>query len=449
MDFWKMMLARKQGGGGGSGGKSSLITFESTPDEIVKKYPIVLMEDTIFVRISSATPTRDELIGGFVGSPLDGTDGQMRCFSILGQFEPEKSNQLFAVEVDETLKNATAVVTYDGEIVLGCFDKEAAAIMSVILGYDAPPGIWVSIAWLGSNAEKWEFALAYNAKEPEEEWINDGDTHIWIELPEDRKSPMLGLAVNGSVTVDWGDGTTPDTLTGTSSTYSDVLWTPRHEYAKGGEHVITVTVVEGQATFGGSGGAAGGTYLLRNSTSDDGRNHAYRYAIKRVELGSGVLTVATTGLGYCHNLREVKLPDSMVIFGGNSLSFCRNLERFIMHSNGSTLGSSMFSNCENLKEVVLAETLASIPSSTFSNCSTLTYIKIPAKVSNVASGAFQNCYSMKVYDFTDHSAVPTLGATSAFNNIPADCEIRVPASLADEWKAANNWSNYADHIVGV
>ena len=38
---------------------------------------------------------------------------------------------------------------------------------------------------------------------------------------------------------------------------------------------------------------------------------------------------------------------------------------------------------------------------------------------------------------------------NAFNNISADCEIRVPAALADEWKAATNWSTYADHIVGV
>ena len=54
-----------------------------------------------------------------------------------------------------------------------------------------------------------------------------------------------------------------------------------------------------------------------------------------------------------------------------------------------------------------------------------------------------------VYDFTRHTAVPTLSNTNAFNNISADCEIRVPAALADEWKAATNWSTYASYIVGV
>jgi uridine kinase len=54
-----------------------------------------------------------------------------------------------------------------------------------------------------------------------------------------------------------------------------------------------------------------------------------------------------------------------------------------------------------------------------------------------------------IYDFTQHTAVPTLANTEAFYNIPADCEIRVPAALADEWKAATNWSTYASKIVGV
>lgn len=281
----------------------------------------------------------------------------------------------------------------------------------------------------------------------EEKWIGDGNTHIWVEFSEERKSPLMGLAVDGSVSVDWGDGTAPDVLTGTSTTYSDVLWTPRHEYSKGGEYVITLTV-DGQVTFGGGQGAGSGAYLLRNSTGEDYRNYAYRNAIKRVELGEGIYAVGSNGLSYCHNLKELKFPESKVSFGGNSLSSCKNIESFIMPNNGTSIGQNMFSSCDNLKNVVLAEHVTIIPNNVFSSCTTLTYIKIPGKVYSLANGVFQNCYSMKICDFTDHSAVPTLG-TNAFNNIPADCEIRVPAALAEEWKAANNWSTYADYIVGV
>ena len=56
---------------------------------------------------------------------------------------------------------------------------------------------------------------------------------------------------------------------------------------------------------------------------------------------------------------------------------------------------------------------------------------------------------MKYYDFTALTAIPTLSNTNAFTSIPADCEIRVPAALADKWKTATNWAAHAKYIVGV
>lgn len=79
----------------------------------------------------------------------------------------------------------------------------------------------------------------------------------------------------------------------------------------------------------------------------------------------------------------------------------------------------------------------------------LTNLTIPSSVTHIDGGAFNFCTAMAFYDFTSHTAVPTLAATSAFANIPEDCVIRVPAALAEEWKSAENWSTYADYIVGV
>ena len=54
---------------------------------------------------------------------------------------------------------------------------------------------------------------------------------------------------------------------------------------------------------------------------------------------------------------------------------------------------------------------------------------------------------MAIYDFTNHTSVPTLENTNAFTGIPSDCKIKVPESLLEEWKAATNWSTYANKIV--
>jgi hypothetical protein len=56
---------------------------------------------------------------------------------------------------------------------------------------------------------------------------------------------------------------------------------------------------------------------------------------------------------------------------------------------------------------------------------------------------------MTYCDFTSHTSVPTLAHTSAFKDIPADCEFLVPAALYDEWIAATNWSTLASQIVAV
>jgi hypothetical protein len=91
-----------------------------------------------------------------------------------------------------------------------------------------------------------------------EEWIGDGNTYIWITLSEGRTSPMLGVCPKGTVTVDWGDGTTPDVLTGSST--STVQWTPTHEYAEPGDYIIKLTV-EGEMGLRGSSSS----YILRYS----------------------------------------------------------------------------------------------------------------------------------------------------------------------------------------
>lgn len=56
--------------------------------------------------------------------------------------------------------------------------------------------------------------------------------------------------------------------------------------------------------------------------------------------------------------------------------------------------------------------------------------------------------SLKCLDFSRATAVPALTSLSGLG-IPADCEIKVPVTLYEEWLAATNWVNYADYITYV
>jgi hypothetical protein len=96
----------------------------------------------------------------------------------------------------------------------------------------------------------------------------------------------------------------------------------------------------------------------------------------------------------------------------------------------------------------LNDSITLIGQACFSSCKSLKEIIVPASVYSIEQQGFYGCISVTYIDFTKLSAVPTLDNANAFTSIPADCEIRVPKALEEEWKAATNWSTYADYIVG-
>ena len=298
---------------------------------------------------------------------------------------------------------------------------------------------------------------------------DDGKTRIYIRLEEGRTSPMLGVCPNGTVTVDWGDGTTPDTLTGTDTTV--VKWTPNHAYAAPGEYVIKLTV---DGTMGFYGTATSNQYsaILRYSSASDNRNYVYRNSIEKIELGSSVTSIASNAFYNCYSLASIIIPDGVTSIESNAFRHCYSLTSITIPDSVTSIANIAFSACYSLPSITIPDSVTSIADNAFSTCYSLLSITIPNSVTSIANNAFgycyslasitipngvtkiesvafSNCYSVAFYDFSNHTSVPTLSNTNAFGSIAADCQIRVPAALVNAWKTATNWSTYADHIVGV
>ena len=298
---------------------------------------------------------------------------------------------------------------------------------------------------------------------------DDGKTRIYIRLEEGRTSPMLGVCPNGTVTVDWGDGTTPDTLTGTST--STVKWTPNHAYAAPGEYVIKLTV-DGAMGFYGDSIANQYSAILRYSSDADTRNTFYQNHVRKIEIGSYVTSIGTYAFQYCYALASITIPNSMISIGDYAFRYCHTLTSITIPNSMIIIGNYIINDCHALTSITIPNSVKSIRGNAFNNCHTLASITIPNSVTSIGTYVFIYCYALAsitipnsvksignytfaycrgiaFYDFSSHTSVPTLANTNAFTNIASDCQIRVPASLVDAWKAATNWSTYADQIVGV
>lgn len=226
---------------------------------------------------------------------------------------------------------------------------------------------------------------------------DDGKTRIFIHLEEGRTSPMLCCCPNGTVSIDWGDGTTPDVLTGASTT--SIRFTPKHNYNFPGDYIITLTI-DGEVGFAGT--ATYGGRILSAETSVGILNTVYSYTVKKIILGD-----------------NVNLSDS--INGFYNLSGLQSVT--ISNVSNSSIGLLCFSYDYALAKVTILD-----------------------GINLIQSNAFSGCYGVGIYDFSKRTSIPALESTNVFKNIPGDCKIYVPEHLYNEWLNATNWSVYAGQI---
>ena len=275
-----------------------------------------------------------------------------------------------------------------------------------------------------------------------DDWVvGDGKTRLHISIPTDYRTDLL-LAINQTISrgvlVNWGDGSEIET----SNRTGDVTF--NHHYPKSGDYIIELDVAEGcELTLGSE------SYSQSLLGGSDSNKETYCLLLKKAEIGSNVNTIGATAFQKCYNLSHISISEGVTTFKNYAFDSCyhlsiANVPRSISINDGLT-----FKYCRSLSQFHIADGVTTICKEMFSNCSSLTTINIPGSVTSIDYRAFFSCKFMKYYDFTDHTSIPALSNSNAFNEIPSDCEIRVPAALVDEWKAATNWSTYASQIVGV
>ena len=322
---------------------------------------------------------------------------------------------------------------------------------------------------------------------------DDGKTRLYVDVDTETWDDFVlwyWQSVANAVTVDWGDGS--NTETGQVS--GDVTLT--HVYQAAGKYMITMDVSDG-------------AYARLNTLFAHGAedyNQGRMAMLEKIEIGARVNRINSRAFFAASRMKSITIPTGVTFAGGRIFEQCTSLcaivlptilnqiqsfynasrlrtislckgtditqEMFISNTGVSRLNGRVqtadtvqsllyanittvngvvghFNGCRALLEATIPADATTFIAAAFRGDTSLRKVTCLGDIASIPAQVFQYCYPLRFVDFIHCTAVPTLANVNAFDATHPQLEIRVPASLADAWKAATNWSSLADHIVGV
>ena len=249
----------------------------------------------------------------------------------------------------------------------------------------------------------------------------DGKTRLYITVPasamEGEPPPRadvplyISQTVANGVSIDWGDGSAAQTLSGTGNVNTT------HHYNAAGDYVIALTVAEGCEL--GLGWKTS-SYCVMGSTSNSSSSNGasgYRTMLKMCSIGSGVTSIGSYAFSYCYSLSSINIPDNVTSIGDNAFSYCYSLSSTNIPDSVTSIGIRAFYNCNGLSSV-----------------------NIPDNVTSIGGFAFRYCDSLK-YVYFNSSTPPTI-QSATFSSIADDCIFSIPAGSLSAYQSATNYTGF-------
>ena len=381
---------------------------------------------------------------------------------------------------------AVNFIDYDGTVLYSYSESDALALTELP---DNPTHSGLTSQGWNWTLEQIKSQLAAMPGAPV--WVgqmyitDDGKTRIYCHFEKGRLAPYLGLGTDGTVIVDWGDGSNPDTLTGMSLT---TAVTVQHTYASAGDYVITLTAENGSFAFFGTSNVA---HILKTSADTTTNvSRVYANCIQRIEIGdkanigtyafyycyslasitipSSVTSIGSSAFYYCNSLASITIPSSVTSIdeyllnncnglasiaipssvtsiGGNAFRYCYSLASITIPSSVTSIGRYLLSNCNSLASIAISSSVTSISNGAFNVCYSLTSITIPSSVTSINSSAFSGCQGLGEIHFLS-ATPPTVSSPDAFSYIQTDCIIYVPEGSLEAYTTATNYPNSNTYI---
>lgn len=304
-----------------------------------------------------------------------------------------------------------------------------------------------------------------------------GATEIDIELAEGRLSPYLGIGLNGTATVDWGDGSAVETITGNN--LNSLLKNVTHTYSSAGKYIIKIS--GGSIRFLGNNT---NSYLLTTIENNSPKSYQYTNCVISIYMSTNA---AISDYGCCnlYNLTEIVLPRiSAPLAYGTTSSFKNqnSLRAVVFPHQYEVVGSAnVFDSNRSVEQLSFGRIFgfhnsndsgfvggavnrinpfqsSFIPTGSFQNNRGLKTVKIATNT--IYGSAFSSTsiiclilYStvelLKNYSLANMQFIgelkfksvepPVAEGSYTFQNLPTDCKIYVPRGSLEAYTTATNY----------
>jgi hypothetical protein len=140
----------------------------------------------------------------------------------------------------------------------------------------------------------------------------DGKTYLHIHIATTGRMTIplyFSQTVSAGVSIDWGDGSTAQTLSGTGNVNTT------HVYTAVGDYYVALTVASG-CTFDFGDGSP--SYCVMGSVANNGL--VYCNMLQGARIGSNVTDIGAGAFYYCHSLSSITIPNSVTSIGVGAFS---------------------------------------------------------------------------------------------------------------------------------
>ena len=240
----------------------------------------------------------------------------------------------------------------------------------------------------------------------------DGHTRIYMHLREAElatlEMPFCIQQMAGTVVIDWGDGSAPETITA-AGIYSHTWQVNQYpadvvidvDYAPSGSTKLVLGRAVGSTSYGlfnNEAYYAGCVEKVEYGNNNDFLTYSATFKnckhLKNINIPFGFNTIGDITFQDCTNLALTVLPNGITSIDYFAFNGCTNLALTVLPDGITSIGGGAFQNCKNLALTALPDGITSIGGYAFFNCTNLALTALPDGVTSIGGSAFQGCTNL-------------------------------------------------------